>query len=361
MSTQITAGPKIYIGLDIHKSKWAIAIATDICFHRSFSMDSDPNALFKYVEKNFPNHQVFMAYEAGCCGFHTARYFINLAWNVLVVNPADINKNNKDKHFKSDKIDAKKICDELKSNRLKSVNIPTEKEESLQSLLRHRNQITKDLRRIKNRIKSLLLFHGITIPKDYDNPNWSKAFIKWLKELSFEHLPLKYALEGKVREFEFIKKEYLEIANQLRAYCRKEHKEDYYLFKSIPGIGGYLAATILAECGDLRRFKNHRQFASFVGFIPSMNESNDNGKTRGINPRCRPILRAYLIESAWVAMRMDPDLQNYYRTHTGKNVKGIAVKIAHKLCNRILAVIKKNEPYQTNYSTQINSKECVEN
>ena len=64
---------------------------------------------------------------AGCCGFHTARYFINLAWNVLVVNPADINKNNKDKHFKSDKIDAKKICDELKSNRLKSVNILSKK------------------------------------------------------------------------------------------------------------------------------------------------------------------------------------------------------------------------------------------
>jgi transposase len=35
----------------------------------------------------------------------------------------------------------------------------------------------------------------------------------------------------------------------------KNNKKDY-LLKSIPGIGGYLASVILAECGDLRRFNN---------------------------------------------------------------------------------------------------------
>jgi hypothetical protein len=29
------------------------------------------------------------------------------------------------------------------------------------------------------------------------------------------------ALQGKIRMFKFIKSEYLEIANQMRAYCRK--------------------------------------------------------------------------------------------------------------------------------------------
>jgi hypothetical protein len=47
--------------------------------------------------------------------------------------------------------------------------------------------------------------------------------------------------------FKFIKSEYLEIANQMRAYC-KNNKKDYNLLKSIPGIGGYLASVILAEC-----------------------------------------------------------------------------------------------------------------
>jgi hypothetical protein len=30
------------------------------------------------------------------------------------------------------------------------------------------------------------------------------------------------ALQGKIRMFKFIKSEYLEIANQMRAYCRKQ-------------------------------------------------------------------------------------------------------------------------------------------
>jgi transposase len=63
--------------------------------------------------------------------------------------------------------------------------------------------------------------------------------------------------------FKFIKSEYLEIANQMRAYCRKNNKERL-LLKSIPGIGGYLASVILAECGDLRRFNNEGQFSSYI-------------------------------------------------------------------------------------------------
>jgi transposase len=55
--------------------------------------------------------------------------------------------------------------------------------------------------------------------------------------------------------FKFIKSEYLEIANQMRAYCRKTIRK-ITILKSIPGIGGYLASVILAECGDLRRFNN---------------------------------------------------------------------------------------------------------
>jgi len=48
------------------------------------------------------------------------------------------------------------------------------------------------------------------------------------------------------------------VANQLRSYCRQHHKKDYYLLKSIPGIGGYLAAAILGELGDIRRFDNEK-------------------------------------------------------------------------------------------------------
>jgi transposase len=46
----------------------------------------------------------------------------------------------------------------------------------------------------------------------------------------------------------------------------ENNKKDYN--PSIPGIGGYLASVILAECGDLRRFNNEGQFSSYIGLVP---------------------------------------------------------------------------------------------
>ena len=70
----------------------------------------------------------------------------------------------------------------------------------------------------------------------------------------------------------------------------------------------------------------------------------------GITPRCRAIIRTYLVEAAWVALRKDPELQLNYRKHVGKNPKSVIIKIAHKLVRRILSVIKNEKKYQNNYN-----------
>lgn len=43
------------------------------------------------------------------------------------------------------------------------------------------------------------------------------------------------------------------------------HSQDYQLLRQIPGIGPINALTIIAEAGDLRRFRHHRQFLKFCG------------------------------------------------------------------------------------------------
>ena len=40
---------------------------------------------------------------------------------------------------------------------------------------------------------------------------------------------------------------------------------DYRRLRQVPGIGPIIAMTILAEAGDLRRFRHHRQFLKFCG------------------------------------------------------------------------------------------------
>lgn len=349
----ITQSPKIYIGLDVHKSSWSVSIQTDLFFHKTYSMPSKAEDLYQYVQKSFPQHEVELVYEAGGCGFHAGRYFLNLGWKVLVVNPADIRRSDKDRYQKTDAIDSKKLSDFLKRGELKGIFIPTEEQEQLLSLARHRSQVTRRLRQIKAHIKSMLLYHGIEIPAEFDNPNWTLAFISWLEGVEFSSTAGKLSLQGKIRLYKFIRTEYLEIANQLRAHCRKYHKKDYYLLKSIPGIGGYLASVIIAECGDIRRFNTEGQFASFIGLVPGFYNSGKSESNLGITPRSRGQLRSYLVEAAWIAIRKDPEMQAYYRKHQGKDVKNIIIKVAHKMARRILSVIKTERAYEINRNLEV--------
>jgi transposase len=354
MDTQkTTAIPKVFIGIDIHKKQWTVHLRTDICDHRGFSMPPDPEKLYQYVTNHFDaQHQVEVAFEIGCCGFWAARQLINYGWSVLVVNPGDIKRSDKHRYQKTDAIDSRHICQQLQKQELKPIFIPTEAQEQLCSLLRHRNNITKMLRKQKSQIKASLLYAGITIPEQYDNPNWSHNFLDWLKKLDWSYAPGQYSLHSKLRIVEVLHKEYLEVANQLRAWCRTHHRKDYYLLKSIPGIGGYLSAAVLAELGDLRRFHNERQLSNYIGVVPGISKSDDKEKAMGLTSRSRSLLRSYIIEAAWIALRRNPELQTYYRKHAGKDSKSIIVKIAHKLVRSMLAVIKTEQPYQINYTQQ---------
>lgn len=354
MLTQTTATPKLFIGIDIHKKQWAVHLRTDLFDHRGFSMPPEPEKLFKYVTNNFAGHQVAVAFEIGCCGFWAARDFLNYGWQVSVVNPGDIKRSDKHRYQKTDAIDSRHLCQQLQKEELKAIYIPTEEQEQLCSLLRQRNQVTKMLRRQKSVIKASLLFAGIHIPQDVDNPNWSHAFLDWLKAIEWPCTTGHNSMHSKLRIYEVLRKEYLEVANQLRAWCRKYHKKDYYLLKSITGIGGYLAAAILAELGDLRRFDNERQLSNYIGLVPGVHESDETKKSMGLTPRSRKLLRSYIIEASWVAVRLNPELQAYYRKHASirKESKTVIVKVAHKLVRAMLSVIKREQPYQLNYSWQ---------
>ena len=349
LQTQTTATPKLYIGLDIHKKSWSVHFRTDLFDHRGYTMPPEPEKLADYVATHFPDHPVYITYESGCCGFSAARYFAALDWEVTIVNAADIPRIQKQQFQKTDRIDCRMLCKNLQQNQLKAIHIPTEEQDQLRSLVRHRNSVVKQIRQIKLHIKSMLLYQGIPIAEQYDNPNWSKAFQEWLNNIAWRYAPATYSMQSKLRLLKTLHTEYLNCGNELRSYCRKHHKKDYYLLKSIPGIGGYLAAALLGELGEMRRFQNEDQFSAYIGMIPAMRNSGGTESTQGITPRSKSLIRSYLIEAAWVAIRRDPEMQAYYRKHFGKNIKNVIVKVAHKLVKRILSVIKKERPYEISH------------
>ncbi|MGB5394876.1 MAG: IS110 family transposase, partial [Lutimonas sp.] len=313
---------------------------------KSFTMPPDPEELKKYVEKHYSDFEVTTAYEAGCCGYYAHRCFTHYGWQSLVVNPADIHRKGKERFTKTDRIDAQLISRELKDGRLQTIVVPDKQREELRSLFRRRNDLVKDLRRIKSYIKMQLLYYGVKIPEEFDNDHWSHNFRNWLDALLFEFPTAKASLESRMRFFRFVDKDLRVVSNQLRAYCRKHYKKDYYLLKSVPGIGGIVACGILCELGDLRRFNSLKHLAGYVGLAPGVHQSGANNKIMGISPRAHRLIRSYFVEASWQAIRTDPVIQSYYRKHSGKDVKKIIIKVARKLLSRTLAVIKTEIPYQ---------------
>ena len=345
METKTSNTAKLFIGIDIHKRSWKIHTATDLFDGKGFSMKPNSEKLKEYVEKNFPEHEVYTAYESGSCGYSAHRSFEAFGWHSLVVNPADISKIGKSAHQKTDQLDARQICRELKDGRLLGNTIPDIKREQLRNLFRRRSDLVKKIRKIKTQIKMDLLYFGIEIPAEFDNPNWSHAFRKWIKEQKFKYSTAKKSLSSMLEEYEFLDHQMRDTSNDLRAYCRKHYKKDYYLLRSVPGIAGIVACGILSEIGDLRRF-NLKQLAGYVGLCPNMFQSGDNSRTKGMSNRANRLMRSYFVEATWQALRYDPIIQAYFRAHSGKDTKKILVKVARKLLSRTLAVIKTETPYQ---------------
>lgn len=345
MESQQTAHPKLFIGIDIHKRSWKVHCSTDLFSGKSFSMPPDPEQLHRYVRKHFPDHEVSVAYEAGCCGYHAHRCFGSYGWGSLVVNPADIHRKGKERHTKTDRIDAQLISRELKDGRLESIVVPDREREQLRSLFRRRNDLVKDFRRIKSYIKMQLLYYGIKVPEEFDNDHWSHRFRNWLDGLDFSFSTGKASLESRMRSFRFVDQELRDVSTQLRRYCKVHYKKDYMLLRSIPGIGGIVACGILCELGDLRRFKSVKHLAGYVGLAPGVHQSGGSYKTMGMSMRAHRLIRSYFVEAAWQAIRADPVMQGYYRKHIGKDTKKIIIKVARKLLSRTLAVIKTETPY----------------
>ena len=345
MESQQTAYPKLFIGIDIHKRSWKVHCATDLFAGKSFSMPSDPEQLRNYVSKHFVDYEVTTAYEAGCCGYYAHRCFESYGWRSLVVNPADIHRKGKERHTKTDKIDAQLIARELKDGRLESIIVPDKQREELRSLFRRRNDLVKDFRRVKSYIKMQLLYFGIKEPEEFDNDHWSHKYRKWLDDMVFQYPTAKATLDSRMRFFRFVDQELRDVSTELRRYCKTNYKKDYMLLRSIPGIGGIVACGILSELGDLRRFNNIKHLAGYVGLAPSVYQSGNNQRTMGMTPRANRLLRSYFVEASWQAIRADPVMQSYYRKHHGKNVKSIIIKVAKKLLSRTLAVIKTEVPY----------------
>jgi transposase len=345
-------GQKIFVGLDVHKKDFKVSVIAGGVFYKTFVSPPAGEKIAAFLKHNFPGAEYFSAYEAGFSGFWLHRQLAELGINSIVVNPSDIPTTDKERKQKEDHRDSRKLAKDLCAGQLSSIFIPDEKTIDDRSLLRSRDSIAKEIRRFKQRIKSFLYFQGIKFPEQYgqERRHWSKNFMNWLESIKFSHQSADQALRIHIDSLKFQRTLLLQITRQIRDLSRSNYyKQAVEALITVPGIGMLTAMYMLTELGDVRRFKNFNHLCSFVGLIPSTSSTGDNQRSTGITPRKNSQLRSMIIESAWMAIRNDPALMKSYLSYTVRMDKNKAiVRIAKKVLNRAIHVLRKNEKYEKN-------------
>ena len=127
----------------------------------------------------------------------------------------------------------------------------------------------------------------------------------------------------------------------------QRYKTNYYLLRTIPGIGPLTAASILVEIGDVKRFETFYHLNSFVGLLPMEHSSGQSENKLSLTVRKHRQLRSDLVESAWTAKGTDPAIALYFQEQIKrKDSKIVIIKIARKLLNRIRFVLINQQPYE---------------
>jgi Transposase and inactivated derivatives len=343
-------GQNIYVGIDVHLKSWSVSVLSEHSVLKKFSQNPDAEALYKFLTSNYPGATYHSVYEAGFCGFWIHRRLVKLGVNNIVVNPADVPTMIKEKLRKTDAIDCGKLARELRSGSLTGIYVPEEVVLEMRSLIRLRSQIVKDTTREKNRIKSLLHFHGINIPEEftkYSIGNWSKRFLIWLRGVKLSTEYGRKTLDLHIESFVRLRGMLLQETRSIREISRKEpFMETIRLLTTVPGIGITTAILLLVELDDITRFPDSTKLAAFIGLTPMCHSSGEKDGIGDITIRKHAMLRCSMIEAAWIAIRKDPAMTLAYEGFRKKMIAQKAiVKVARKLVNRIYFVLKRKQEY----------------
>lgn len=148
-----------------------------------------------------------------------------------------------------------------------------------------------------------------------------------------------------------------EIEKKAELYL--QDNKDFHRLKSIPGIGPIISLIILAEAGDLRRFKHSKQFLKFCGFDLCTHQSGMfRGKTK-LSKRGKSKLRQAFWLGATIAIRQN---ENTFRKRFHHYIKDDSnnadlkrkayVAVAAKMARVAHSLIKHDTDYRCYYESQ---------
>lgn len=340
----------LFIGLDVDKNSFSFTVKDHDTMNRSKRIPSDPKNFYKYTQNHFSNKKILCAYEAGPTGYDLYDCLSEKNLDCLVISPLSLPKAPNQK-VKNNRIDSKKITDELKAGKLHSIRVPQGSYRELRHLVNMRENYAHNRKIAKQRIKSLLLYTHLYPELNDVDQKWSQNHIKRLQELPCSPA-VRQRLDMLLMDLDYARKQTLSILDHLKNFCTANKEITAYVryLESIPGIGFITAISLLGRIGNPKNLKNVRELGAFLGLVPTEKSTGNSIKQGSITHLGNRHLRSLIIEVAWSAIRKDQELNQFYhriknRHHHKIGARKAIVAVARKLTNRVYCVLKEQRDY----------------
>jgi transposase len=289
-----------YVALDTSKLSNAVAIAEagrDGEVRYLGEIANTPPATAKLVRKLSAKHaELTFCYEAGPTGYGLYRQIKRLGHECVVVAPSLIPQKPGDR-VKTNRRDALSLARQLRAGDLTPVWVPDARHEAIRDLTRAREAAVEDRRAKRQQVSSLLLRLGRSYP---GKTSWGKAHMGWLASQQLDHLEQRIALE--------------ELLLAVRQAGDRIRRLEQAIGEAVPnwslaplvtalmalrGIDFVAATGLLAEIGDLTRFRSPRELMAYLGLVPSENSTGERVRRGSITKAGNRRARRMLVESAW--------------------------------------------------------------
>lgn len=328
--------PITYVGLDVHKDTIAVALAEaggDKEVREYGKIPNTPAALKALAAKlSRGGRRLLFCYEAGPCGYGIQRQLSLAGHDCIVVAPSLIPRKPGDR-IKTDRRDAINLAKLHRAGELTPVWVPDPAHEAIRDLVRARLAAARSLRQARQQLTSFLLRHG----HHYHRPAWTLMHRRWMAGLRFEQAAHHIVMEDCIAAVE---------AATARRDRLEAHIEaalpDWSLapvvraLQALRGMALVVAATLVAELGDITRFANPRQLMAYLGLVPSEHSSGSARRQGGITKAGNGAARRMLIEAAW-SYRFPARVSREQRLRQeglAKPIRDVAWKAQERLCRR---------------------------
>lgn len=287
----------IFVGLDVHKDSTAVAVSEPGARARFVgTIGPELGELRKVLGKLGEPGDLQVVYEAGPCGYGLVRRLRAEGYACEVIAPAKVARRSGDR-VKTDRRDALHLAEQGRAGALTPVWVLDEADEAIRDLSRAREDAIRIRHKARQRIQAMLLRHG---RRYRGGTNWTAAHERYLAAVTFPWPAQVLAWE----EYRQATSEAHERVERLtRALHDQVEQWRWYpvvqALMTLRGVDRLVAATLVAELGDLRRFATARELMGFLGLVPSEHTSGSSRRNGGITRTGNGYARRMLVEAAW--------------------------------------------------------------